>query len=43
MRAPYNKPYSVTLNPEYTLYPITGSAYYNMGPLPKFTGEETRP
>lgn len=41
MRAPYNKPYSVTLNPEYTLYPITGSAYYNMGPLPKFTGEET--
>lgn len=40
MRAPYNKPYSVMLNPDYTLYPITGNAYYNMVPLPKFTGEE---
>ena len=41
MRAPYNKSYSVTLNPDYTLYPITGNAYYNMTPLPKYTGEET--
>lgn len=40
MRAPYNKTYSVNLNPEYTLYPLTGNAYYNMSPLPKFTGEE---
>lgn len=41
MRAPYNKTYSVELDPEYTLYPITGSAYYNMAPIPKFTGEES--
>ena len=40
MRAPYNKAYTVELDPEYTLYPITGNAYYNMAPLPKFTGEE---
>lgn len=40
MRAPYNKPYSVRLNPEYSLYPLTGSAYYSMSPIPRFTGEE---
>lgn len=40
MRTPYNKPYSVEFNPSYTLYPITGNAYYNMLPPPKFTGEE---
>lgn len=40
MRAPYNKPYTVHLNPDYALYPITGNAYYNMSPIPKFTGEE---
>ena len=40
MRAPYNKSYSVKLNPEYTLYPLTGNTYYSMSPIPKFTGEE---
>ena len=40
MRAPYNKPYSVELAPDYTLNPLTGNAYYNMTPAPKFTGDE---
>ena len=40
MRAPYNKPYFVNLNQDYTLYPLTGNVYYNMTPVPKFTGEE---
>ena len=29
MRAPYNKTYSVELNPQYRLYPVTGSPYYD--------------
>lgn len=41
MRAPYNKEYSVNLDPDYTLYPLTGNAYYNMSPIPRFTGDET--
>lgn len=40
MRAPYHHPFSVELDPSYRLYPITGNAYYNMAPMPKFTGEE---
>lgn len=40
LRAPYNKPYSVELDPSYTLYPITGSPYYDGTPVPKFTGDE---
>ncbi len=44
MRAPYNKPYSVELDPSYLVHPITRSAYYdayygNMS-VPKFTGTE---
>ena len=41
MRAPYNKPYSVNLNQDYTLYPLTGNTNYSMAPVPRFTGEET--
>ncbi|MCB7319216.1 hypothetical protein [Lacrimispora sp. 210928-DFI.3.58] len=40
MRAPYNRPYSVEIDPSYTMYPITGSLYYNGMALPWFTGEE---
>lgn len=44
MQAPYNKPYSVELDPSYMVQPITRSAYYdayygNMQ-VPKFTGTE---
>lgn len=44
MRAPYNKPYSVELDPSFMVHPITRSAYYdnyygNMA-SPKFTGTE---
>ncbi|MCC8026374.1 MAG: hypothetical protein LIP16_13890 [Clostridium sp.] len=41
MRAPYNKAFSVELDSSYTLYPITGNAYYDMTPMPKFTGNES--
>lgn len=41
MRAPYNKPYSVRLNPDYTLYPLAGSTYSGISPAPRFTGEES--
>lgn len=40
MRSPYNKPYSVTLAPEYSLSPVTGGSYYNSDPAPDFTGRE---
>lgn len=40
MRAPYNKPYSVSLDKDYTLYPLTGNIYANMMAAPKFTGQE---
>lgn len=40
MRAPFNKPFGVELDSSYMLYPITGNAYYDMSPMPKFTGEE---
>lgn len=37
MRAPYNKTYSVELNPKYRLYPVTGSPYYDQTPAGEFT------
>lgn len=40
MRTPYNKPYSVELDPEYSVRPITKSYYYDMAMVPKFTGTE---
>lgn len=40
MRAPYNKPYSVSLDKDYSLYPLTGNIYANMAAAPKFTGQE---
>ena len=39
MRAPYNKTYSVELNPQYRLYPVTGSPYYDQNPSKEFFGE----
>ena len=41
MRSPYNKPYSVEMDPSYTLYPITGNPWYYRTPGLKFTGEES--
>lgn len=41
LRAPYNRPFAVELDSSYTLHPITGNAYYDMMPMPKFTGDET--
>lgn len=38
MRTPYNKPYTISLDPSYDLLPITRSSYYDMTPVPKFTG-----
>ena len=40
MRAPYNKTYSVGLNPQYRLYPVTGSPYYDQAPAAEFTDED---
>lgn len=40
MQAPYNRPYSVRLDPSYTVRPVTRNAYYNAEQTPKFTGEE---
>lgn len=40
IRTPYNKPYAVSLDPSYDLLPITKSSYYDMTPVPKFTGSE---
>lgn len=40
VRSPYNKPYAVQLNPEYTVRPVTKSYYYDAMNTIKFTGEE---
>ncbi len=40
MRTPYNKAYSISLDPSYDLLPITRSDTYEMAPVPKFTGNE---
>lgn len=41
VRSPYNKPFTVTLSPDYTVRPITKSYYYDSVTAAKFTGEET--
>lgn len=40
IRSPYNKPYTVTLNPSYTVRPITKSYYYDSMSTSKFIGNE---
>lgn len=40
MRTPYNKAYTIPLDPTYDLLPITRSNSYDMTPVPKFTGNE---
>lgn len=40
MRAPYNKPYTVELDPTYAVYPLTGNPSYSRNTNVKFTGEE---
>lgn len=40
IRTPYNKPYTVSLDPSYDLLPITRSGSYDMTPAPRFTGNE---
>lgn len=40
MRTPYNKPYTISLDPSYYVLPITRSNSYEMSPVPRFTGTE---
>ena len=40
VRSPFNKPYTVSLNSDYEIRPITRSYYYDSFTAPKFTGEE---
>lgn len=41
IRTPYNKPYSLSLNPSYSVRPVTRSYYYEMMSSPtRFTGSE---
>lgn len=40
MRSPNSRPFSVVLNPSYTVYPITQSAYHSNIPKPEFKGDE---
>ena len=40
IQTPYNNPYSIVLDPRYSIKPITRSYYDNMSSIPKFTGEE---
>ncbi|WP_394524856.1 hypothetical protein [Lacrimispora sp. JR3] len=40
MRTPYNKAYSISLDPSYDILPITRSNSYEMTPAPQFTGDE---
>lgn len=40
MQAPYNRPYSVKLDPAYSIRPVTRNAYYDAEQIPKFNGEE---
>lgn len=40
MRTPYNKAYTISLDPTYDLLPITRSNSYEMTPVPKFSGNE---
>lgn len=41
MQAPYDRPYTVSLDPSYAVRPITRSAYYDSEQAPSFNGEET--
>lgn len=41
MRVPYNKKYSVALDPSYSLCPVAGSLYYDQKPIMDFTGEDS--
>lgn len=41
MQAPDDRPYTVALDPSYTVRPITRSAYYDSEQVPRFNGEET--
>lgn len=40
MRTPYNRAYSILLDPSYSLLPITRSKSYERAPIPKFSGSE---
>lgn len=40
IQTPYNKPFELTLNPSYSVKPITKSYYDEMSSIPKFTGQE---
>ncbi|WP_367567589.1 hypothetical protein [Lacrimispora sp.] len=40
IRTPYNKAYTISLDPSYNLLPITRSNTYEGTPVPKFTGNE---
>lgn len=40
IRSPYNNPYTVKLNPEYSVRPVTKSYYYDSYTAARFTGEE---
>lgn len=40
VRSPYNNPYTVKLNPEYAVRPVTKSYYYDSMTATRFTGEE---
>ncbi len=40
IQAPYNKPYTAYLDPDYSIKPVTRSHYYENGMLPRFTGSE---
>ena len=40
VRSPYNKTYSISLRPEYTVRPVTKSYYYDSMMMQRFTGEE---
>ncbi|WP_251493988.1 hypothetical protein [Otoolea muris] len=41
IRSPYNKPFTVSIRPEYTIRPVTKSYYYDAASAVSFTGEET--
>lgn len=40
VRSPYNKPYTVSFDPAYTIRPITKNYLYSGVTAPKFTGDE---
>lgn len=40
IQTPYNNPYTMVLDPRYSVKPITRSYYDNVSSIPKFTGQE---